>query len=108
MTFGTEWGWGTEKDECRRIFDAYVEAGGNFVDTANLYTDGASETMLGEFIGARTLAQLHDNLAAATFVLSVDQMARLDEASKIDPRYPHTYLRSAGVTKFLCGGTKIE
>ena len=322
MTFGTEWGWGTEKNECRRIFDAYVEAGGNFVDTANFYTDGASETMLGEFIagrrdglvvatkyalctrpgdanaggthrknlvqsleaslkrlrvdavdllwihawdftvpveevmralddvvragkvfyvgvsnppawvaarantlaelrgwspfigmqvqyslversierdiapmckdmgigvvawsplgggfltgkyarvdagstapldeslrkatsknrvtdrnlaivsvvesvakeagrtpaqvairwvmqkgvastiiGARTLAQFHDNLEAAAFTLSADQMARLDEASKIDLGYPHTYLRSTSVTKFLYGGTKIE
>lgn len=53
MTFGTEWGWGAEKNECRRIFDAYIEAGGNFVDTANKYTDGASETMLGEFLAGR-------------------------------------------------------
>ena len=53
MTFGTEWGWGTPKDECRRIFDAYVEAGGNFVDTANFYTGGTSESFLGEFIAGR-------------------------------------------------------
>jgi aryl-alcohol dehydrogenase-like predicted oxidoreductase len=50
MTFGTEWGWGTPQDECRRIFDAYVEAGGNFVDTANFYTGGTSERFLGEFL----------------------------------------------------------
>jgi aryl-alcohol dehydrogenase-like predicted oxidoreductase len=53
MTFGTEWGWGAEKDECRRIFDRYVEAGGNFVDTANFYTHGTSETWLGEFMAGR-------------------------------------------------------
>lgn len=53
MTFGTEWGWGTPKDECRRIFDAYVGAGGNFVDTANFYTGGASESYLGEFMAGR-------------------------------------------------------
>lgn len=53
MTFGTEWGWGTPKDECRRIFDAYVEAGGNFVDTANFYTGGTSESYLGEFVAGR-------------------------------------------------------
>jgi len=53
MTFGTEWGWGTPKDECRRILDAYVEAGGNFVDTANFYTGGTSETFLGEFLAGR-------------------------------------------------------
>ncbi len=48
-TFGTEWGWGAEKDEARKLFDTYVERGGNFVDTAATYTDGSSERLLGEF-----------------------------------------------------------
>ncbi|MFF1612099.1 aldo/keto reductase [Amycolatopsis sp. NPDC058278] len=48
-TFGTEWGWGAEKDEARKLFDTYVERGGNFVDTAPTYTDGSSERLLGEF-----------------------------------------------------------
>jgi aryl-alcohol dehydrogenase-like predicted oxidoreductase len=50
MTFGEDWGWGTAKDEARKIYDAYREAGGNFIDTANLYTNGTSETLVGEFI----------------------------------------------------------
>jgi aryl-alcohol dehydrogenase-like predicted oxidoreductase len=50
MTFGEEWGWGAAKDESRKIYDAYREAGGNFIDTANLYTNGASEQLLGEFM----------------------------------------------------------
>ena len=50
MTFGEDWGWGSAKDEARKIYDAYLEAGGNFVDTANLYTNGTSETFLGEFM----------------------------------------------------------
>jgi aryl-alcohol dehydrogenase-like predicted oxidoreductase len=50
MTFGEDWGWGAAKDEARKIYDAYREAGGNFVDTANLYTNGSSETLVGEFI----------------------------------------------------------
>ena len=50
MTFGTDWGWGADKETSRRIFDAYVEAGGNFVDTANNYTNGSSEAFVGEFI----------------------------------------------------------
>ncbi|MCC6221217.1 MAG: aldo/keto reductase [Deltaproteobacteria bacterium] len=50
MTFGTDWGWGSSKDVCREIFDTYVERGGNFIDTANFYTGGTSERMLGEFI----------------------------------------------------------
>lgn len=52
MTFGQEWGWGASKEESRKIYDAYRNAGGNFVDTANLYTNGTSETYLGEFIGS--------------------------------------------------------
>lgn len=50
MTFGEEWGWGTAKDEARKIYDAYREAGGNFIDTANLYTAGTSEKFVGEFV----------------------------------------------------------
>ena len=53
MTFGTEWGWGSDKLESRRILDIYVEKGGNFVDTANFYTGGTSETFLGEFLEGR-------------------------------------------------------
>jgi aryl-alcohol dehydrogenase-like predicted oxidoreductase len=50
MTFGEEWGWGSPKDESRKIFEAYTEAGGNFIDTADGYTNGTSEKMVGEFI----------------------------------------------------------
>lgn len=55
MTFGTEWGWGADKETARSLFDAYVEAGGNFFDTADAYTGGTSETWLGEFIAERGL-----------------------------------------------------
>ncbi|MEU7044116.1 aldo/keto reductase [Streptomyces varsoviensis] len=48
-TFGTEWGWGAERDESRKLFDLYVERGGNFIDTSATYTNGSSERMLGEF-----------------------------------------------------------
>jgi aryl-alcohol dehydrogenase-like predicted oxidoreductase len=50
MTFGEEWGWGAEKDEARKVYDTYREAGGNFIDTANVYTNGSSERFVGEFI----------------------------------------------------------
>jgi aryl-alcohol dehydrogenase-like predicted oxidoreductase len=53
MTFGEDWGWGSNKDESRRVFEAFAEAGGNFLDTANLYTNGTSERMLGEFLAGR-------------------------------------------------------
>jgi aryl-alcohol dehydrogenase-like predicted oxidoreductase len=50
MTFGQDWGWGADATESRRIFDLYLDRGGNFVDTAVNYTDGASERLLGEFL----------------------------------------------------------
>ena len=55
MTFGTEWGWGSDKQAARQLFDAYVDAGGNFFDTADGYTNGTSEKWLGEFVAARGL-----------------------------------------------------
>src|SRR6266481_4375303 len=50
MTFGEEWGWGSPKAEAQKIYETYREAGGNFIDTANFYTNGTSETFLGEFM----------------------------------------------------------
>ena len=55
MTFGTDWGWGTDKETARQLFNAYADAGGNFFDTADLYTNGTSETWLGEFVAERGL-----------------------------------------------------
>jgi aryl-alcohol dehydrogenase-like predicted oxidoreductase len=49
MTFGEEWGWGSPRDEARKVYDAFREAGGNFIDTANFYTNGTSESFIGEF-----------------------------------------------------------
>ncbi|NRP74397.1 L-glyceraldehyde 3-phosphate reductase [Ensifer psoraleae] len=53
MTFGSDWGWGADIAEARRIFDLYVDRGGNFIDTSVNYTDGAAERFLGEFIGEK-------------------------------------------------------
>jgi aryl-alcohol dehydrogenase-like predicted oxidoreductase len=50
MTFGDDWGWGAAKDEARKVYDSFREAGGNFIDTANVYTNGTSESFLGEFM----------------------------------------------------------
>ncbi|MCM6775262.1 aldo/keto reductase [Nocardia sp. CDC159] len=49
MTFGADWGWGADTDDARKLFDIYVERGGNFIDTASMYTDGSSEKLLGDF-----------------------------------------------------------
>src|ERR1700681_3454033 len=53
MSFGTEWGWGIDINEARKMLDLYIDNGGNFVDTANFYTNGSSEKMLGEFLGGK-------------------------------------------------------
>jgi aryl-alcohol dehydrogenase-like predicted oxidoreductase len=50
MTFGEDWGWGSAQDEARKVYDAFREVGGNFIDTANMYTNGTSESLLGEFM----------------------------------------------------------
>ena len=52
MTFGEEWGWGVNKEESQKVFDTYANAGGNFIDTANRYTEGTSEKFVGEFIAS--------------------------------------------------------
>jgi aryl-alcohol dehydrogenase-like predicted oxidoreductase len=50
MTFGDDWGWGASREESKRMFDLFAEAGGNFIDTANNYTNGTSEKFVGEFV----------------------------------------------------------
>ncbi len=68
MTFGPDWGWGADADESRRIFERYDEAGGNFVDTANNYTDGTSEGLVGEL----TESQRERWVVATKYSLSLD------------------------------------
>ena len=50
MTFGTDWGWGADIAESRRQLELYAGRGGNFLDTANFYTEGTSETILGDLL----------------------------------------------------------
>jgi len=63
MTFGTEWGWGSDEATANQLFNAYIDAGGNFVDTADLYTNGTSETWIGKFVAERNL---RDRVVIAT------------------------------------------
>ena len=70
MTFGEEWGWGSPRDEARKVYDAFREAGGNFIDTANFYTNGTSESFLGELMKDHrqtvVLATKYSNAAPGT------------------------------------------
>lgn len=52
MTFGTDWGFGSDAAEASAILDAYVGRGGNFIDTANIYTNGNSERIVGQWLAA--------------------------------------------------------
>jgi len=53
MTFGTDWGWGADVRDSRTMLNRYLEAGGNFIDTANIYTKGHSEVILGDYFAER-------------------------------------------------------
>ncbi len=52
MTFGEDWGWGASREESHAIFEAFVEVGGNFIDTSNNYTNGTSERFVGELVAS--------------------------------------------------------
>jgi aryl-alcohol dehydrogenase-like predicted oxidoreductase len=69
MTFGTEWALGADYAASKEVFDAYTEAGGNFIDTANRYTEGTSERWLGEFT-----ASDRDHFVIATKYTLQDRM----------------------------------
>jgi aryl-alcohol dehydrogenase-like predicted oxidoreductase len=63
MTFGTEWGFGAEEKASKEMFDRYIDAGGNFIDTADGYTNGHSEELVGKFVTDR---KLRDRAVIAT------------------------------------------
>jgi aryl-alcohol dehydrogenase-like predicted oxidoreductase len=54
MTFGEDWGWGASVEDSCAIIDRYLELGGNFIDTANMYTKGHSEKIIGDLLGGST------------------------------------------------------
>ena len=68
MTFGEDWGFGSDVAQSTDILDAYTERGGNFIDTANLYTKGHSEKIIGDHIGRHPARR--DRLVLATKFLS--------------------------------------
>ncbi len=77
MTFGEDWGWGASNSESRKIFDAYAEAGGNFIDTACNYTEGTSEKFVGEFVASDR----------DYFVIATKYTLRPRESNEMDPNF---------------------
>lgn len=118
MTFGTDWGWGSDRDDSRRIFDTYVDRGGNFIDTASAYTNGTSEEFVGEFAGDR-----RDSLVIATkytmnrrptdpnaggnnrknMIASVEQSLRRLNTDYLDLLYLHVWDATTPVEEILRG-----
>jgi aryl-alcohol dehydrogenase-like predicted oxidoreductase len=64
MTFGEDWGWGSSVKDSEAIMDRFFERGGNFIDTANAYTKGHSEKIIGDHIGRH--GSKRDRLVIAT------------------------------------------
>ena len=64
MTFGEEWGWGSSVAESASVLERYRSAGGNFIDTANIYTKGHSEKILGDWFRAHP--GVRDRMVLAT------------------------------------------
>lgn len=106
MTFGSDWGWGADGAEARRIFDLYLDRGGNFVDTAVNYTNGEAERLLGAFIADRrdkivlatkfTMSREPGNPNAGgnhrlNLVRSVEQSLRQLGTDRIDLLYLHAW-----------------
>jgi aryl-alcohol dehydrogenase-like predicted oxidoreductase len=126
MTFGEDWGWGSTKDESRKVYDAFLEADGNFIDTANVYTNGTSERLLGEFMaghrdrvvlatkysnaapGARKLTQVKDNLACVTVKLAPAHLERLNAVSRIELGFPHDLFAADMVRSLSSGGMRDQ
>ncbi|QUS41033.1 aldo/keto reductase [Tardiphaga alba] len=106
MTFGEDWGWGANEAEARRIFDLYVDRGGNLIDTAVNYTNGASERLVGQFIKAKrerivlatkfTMARDPGNPNSGgnhrlNMMRSVEQSLRQLDTDRIDLLYLHAW-----------------
>lgn len=106
MTFGSEWGWGADDAEAGRIFDAYVDRGGNFIDTSVNYTNGASERILGRLLAAKrdrivlatkfTMARDPANINSGgnhrfNLVRSVETSLRQLDTDRIDLMYVHAW-----------------
>jgi aryl-alcohol dehydrogenase-like predicted oxidoreductase len=106
MGFGKEWKWGADKETSFKIMEAFANAGGNFIDTANRYTEGSSEKFIGEYIKPNrdhfviaTKYSLHDNLTNVNasgnnrknMMRSVEESLKRLQTDFIDVLYLHIW-----------------
>jgi aryl-alcohol dehydrogenase-like predicted oxidoreductase len=119
MTFGTDWGWGADRGEARKIYEVFRNAGGNFVDTASIYTNGSSESIIGELVGpdrdaivlgtkytlSTTLNQ-HPNAAGnsrKTMIRSIETSLRRLKTDYIDIFWLHAWDFTTPIEEVLRG-----
>jgi aryl-alcohol dehydrogenase-like predicted oxidoreductase len=107
MGFGTENGWGADKETSFAIMETFANAGGNFFDTANIYKLGTSEKLIGEFMSSRdrdffvlatkyTLADNRTNPNASgnnrkNMMRSVEQSLKRLQTDYVDVLYLHIW-----------------
>lgn len=107
MGFGTENGWGADEETSFQILETFANAGGNFLDTANRYKEGTSETIIGQFIQTRdrdyfvlaTKYSLYDNLtnpnasgnSRKNMMRSVENSLRRLQTDFVDVLYLHIW-----------------
>jgi aryl-alcohol dehydrogenase-like predicted oxidoreductase len=106
MSFGEQWGFGADEAESHRVLDAYAEAGGNFLDTANKYHGGQTEEIVGRWLQGRrdrqvvatkyTLAMDHGDVNSAgnhrkNLMRSVEASLRRLGTDYIDLLWVHAY-----------------
>jgi aryl-alcohol dehydrogenase-like predicted oxidoreductase len=130
MTFGDDWGWGAAKKEARKLYDAFREAGGNFINMRTSTRTGRANRSLASLwrataraalawlryhpvpvipiIGARKLSQLQDNLASLEVMLSADQLKTLDEASRIELGFPYDMYAKEMARAVCYGGLRDQ
>lgn len=119
MGFGTEAGWGADKTTSFGIMEAFANAGGNFIDTANIYKLGTSEKIIGEFINPRdrdffviaTKYSLKDNITnpnasgnnRKNMMRSVEQSLKRLQTEFIDVLYLHIWDNLTPIDEVLRG-----
>jgi len=118
MSFGDEWGFGANEAGSHRVLDAYAEAGGNFLDTANKYHNGQTEEILGRWLEGKrhrqvvatkyTLAMDHTDPNAAgnsrkNMMRSVEDSLRRLETDYIDLLWVHAWDRTTPYQETMRG-----
>src|SRR3954471_16404589 len=98
---GNVFGWTADQEQSFAVLDAYTAAGGNFIDTADLYTGGQSETIIGQWLAARGdpagvviatkvgLAKGLEDIKASTIATAAEASLKRLGVDHIDLYYAH-------------------